>query len=102
MSNSAYRHRRIQAQLDRWGITAGAELVRQLTCELGLEPCRPRPKRFNLARTAAGQVPDFAGDNTSISTGEAALATAIDCCMKGSDRYAMNDQYQTPDVQSHP
>lgn len=72
MSNSAYRHRRIQAQLDRWGVTAGVEPVRQLTCEPGLEPCRPRPKRFNLARTAAGQVPDFAGDNTSISTGEAA------------------------------
>ncbi|WP_149178864.1 IS3 family transposase, partial [Streptomyces sp. TRM49041] len=43
--SGTYGHRRIQAQLHRWGVTAGLELVRRLMRELGLEPCQPRPKR---------------------------------------------------------
>jgi putative transposase len=44
ISDSTYGHRRIAAQLDRWGVTAGMELVRRLMRELGLVPCQPRPK----------------------------------------------------------
>lgn len=57
MSDGIYGHRRIRAQLHRWGVTAGLELVRRLMRELGLEPCQPRPKRFSLTRATAGQVP---------------------------------------------
>ncbi|MDQ0955749.1 transposase InsO family protein [Streptomyces phaeochromogenes] len=71
ISDSTYGHRRIQAQLDRWGVTAGMELVRCLMRELGLVPCQPRPKRFDLAQAAAGQVPDLVGrDFTADAPGE--------------------------------
>lgn len=111
-ADSTYGHRRIQAQLHRWGIAAGLELVRQLMRELGLVPCQPRPKRFNLTQAAAGQVPDLVGRNftadapgeklvgdiTYIATGEGwlYLATVIDCCTKEVIGYAMDDHYQTP------
>jgi putative transposase len=112
MSDSTYGHRRIQAQLHRWGVAAGVELVRRLMRELGLVPCLPRPKRFNLTQAAAGQVPDLVGrdftadapgeklvgDITYIATGEGwlYLATVIDCCTKEVIGYAMDDHYQTP------
>ncbi|XUL93863.1 IS3 family transposase [Streptomyces galilaeus] len=112
MSDSTYGHRRIQAQLHRWGVAAGVELVRRLMRELGLVPCPPRPKRFNLTQAAAGQVPDLVGrdftadapgeklvgDITYIVTGEGwlYLATVIDCCTKEVIGYAMDDHYQTP------
>ncbi|UIX30762.1 IS3 family transposase [Streptomyces sp. GQFP] len=112
MSDGTYGHRRIQAQLHRWGVTAGLELVRRLMRELGLEPCQPQPKRFSLTKAAAGQVPDLVGRNftadapgeklvgdiTYISTGEGwlYLATVIDCCTKEVIGYAMDDHYQTP------
>ncbi|MFG2792599.1 IS3 family transposase [Streptomyces sp. NPDC048419] len=71
MSDSTYGHRRIQAQLGRWGIGVGVELVRRLMRELGLEPCQPRPKRFSLTRAAAAQVPDLVGrDFTANAPGE--------------------------------
>ena len=54
MSDGTYGHRRIQAQLERWSVTAGLELVRLLMRELGLEPCQPRPKRSSLTQAAAG------------------------------------------------
>jgi putative transposase len=112
MSDSTYGHRRIRAQLHRWGISAGLELVRRLMRELGLEPCQPQPKRFNLTKAAAGKVPDLVGRNftadapgeklvgdiTYIATGEGwlYLATVIDCCTKEVIGYAMDDHYQTP------
>ncbi|MET7355273.1 IS3 family transposase [Streptomyces mirabilis] len=112
VSDSTYGHRRIQAQLHRWGVAAGEELVRRLMRELGLVPCLPRPKRFNLTQAAAGQVPDLVnrdftadapgeklvGDITYIATGEGwlYLATVIDCCTKEVIGYAMDDHYQTP------
>lgn len=112
VSDSTYGHRRVQAQLDRWGVSAGVELVRRLMREQGLLPCQPRPKRFNLTQAAAGQVPDLVGrdftadapgeklvgDITYIATGEGwlYLATVIDCCTKEVIGYAMDDHYQTP------
>ncbi|WP_086019270.1 IS3 family transposase [Streptomyces ipomoeae] len=111
MSDSTYGHRRIQAQLHRWDVAAGVELVRRLMRELGLMPCLPRPKRFNLTQAAAGQVLDLVGrdftadapgeklvgDITYIATGEGwlYLATVIDCCTKEVIGYAMDDHYQT-------
>ncbi|WP_353961753.1 IS3 family transposase [Streptomyces sp. NBC_01619] len=57
-SDSTYGYRRVHAQVARWGHAAGLELVRQLMRELGLQPCQPRPKRFNLTQAVAGTVPD--------------------------------------------
>ena len=112
MSDGTYGHRRIQAQLGRWGVAVGPELVRRLMRELGLVPCQPRPRRSGLTKAAAGQVPDLVGrdftavapgeklvgDITYIATGEGwlYLATVIDCCTKEVIGYAMDDHYQTP------
>ncbi|MEV7472077.1 IS3 family transposase, partial [Streptomyces kronopolitis] len=112
MSDSTYGHRRVHAQLARWGVSAGLELVRQLMRVLGLVPCQPKPKRFGLTRAAAGTLPDLVGRNftadtpgkklvgdiTYIKTGEGwlYLATVIDCCTKEVIGYAMDDHYQTP------
>ncbi|MCX4515805.1 IS3 family transposase [Streptomyces sp. NBC_01619] len=111
-SDSTYGYRRVHAQVARWGHAAGLELVRQLMRELGLQPCQPRPKRFNLTQAVAGTVPDLVGrdftadtpgeklvgDITYVSTGEGwlYLATVIDCCTKEVIGYAMDDHYQTP------
>ncbi|QIZ33986.1 IS3 family transposase [Saccharopolyspora sp. ASAGF58] len=112
MSDSTYGYRRIHAQLARWGVTAGPELIRQLMRELNLVPCQPKPKRWSLTQAAAGTVPDLVGrdftaetpgvklvgDITYIPTGEGwlYLATVIDCCTKEVIGYAMDDNYQTP------
>lgn len=112
MSDSTYGYRRVHAQLLRWGVTAGSELVRQLIRELGLVSCQPRPKRWSLTQAAPGAVPDLVGrtftadtpgeklvgDITYIPTGEGwlYLATVIDCCTKEVIGYAMDDHYQTP------
>ncbi len=112
-SDSTYGHRRVHAQLRRWDVLAGPELVRQLMRDLGLVPCQPKPKRFSL--TKAGMpfpVPDLVGrdfsaarpgeklvgDITYIPTGEGwlYLATVLDCCTKEVIGYAMDDHYQTP------
>ncbi|MGA5454947.1 IS3 family transposase [Streptomyces umbrinus] len=42
ISDSTYGHRRIQAQLDRWGVAAGMELVRCLIGEVSM--LRPNPR----------------------------------------------------------
>ncbi len=111
-SDSTYGYRRIHAQLHRWGVAAGLELVRRLMRELGLEPCQPKPKRFNLTQGAPSSVPDLVGRNftadmpgeklvgdiTYIATAEGwlYLATVLDCCTKEVIGYAMDDHYQTP------
>ncbi|MFZ3552104.1 IS3 family transposase [Streptomyces sp. 4.24] len=70
-SDSTYGYRRVHAQLARWGVAAGLELVRQLMRQLGLVPCQPRPKRWSLTQAAAGQVPDLVGRNfTAENPGE--------------------------------
>ncbi|WP_327188532.1 IS3 family transposase [Streptomyces xinghaiensis] len=111
-SGSTYGYRRVQTQLRRWGVSAGPELVRQIMRELGLEPCQPRPKRFNLTQAAAVVIPDLVGrdftakepgeklvgDITYIETGEGwlYLATVLDGCTKEVIGYAMDDHYRTP------
>ena len=48
ISDETYGYRRIHAQLARWGVPCGPELVRSIMRELDLQPCQPRPWRFNL------------------------------------------------------
>ncbi len=112
MSDSTYGYRRVHAQLTRWGVAAGPELIRQLMRDLGLRPCQPRPKRWSPTQAAPAVVPDLVGrdftadapgkklvgDITYVPTGEGwlYLATVIDCCTKEVIGYAMDDHYQTP------
>ncbi|MDJ0341208.1 IS3 family transposase [Streptomyces sp. H10-C2] len=102
-SDSRDGYRRVHAQLRRWDVQAGAELVRQLMRELGLVPCQPKPKRFSLTKVGLPfPVPDLVarnftadrpgekmvGDITYIPTGEGwlYLATVIDCCTRNAAR----------------
>ena len=59
-SDGTYGYRRVAAQLGRWGVRAGLELVRVLMRELRLVPCQPRPWRPATTRQgAAGPIPDL-------------------------------------------
>ncbi|TRO55548.1 IS3 family transposase [Streptomyces sp. IB201691-2A2] len=88
ISDSTYGHRRIQAQLDRWGVAAGIELVRCLMRELGLVPCQPRPKRFGLTQAAAGQVPDLVGRDFSVGSGTLGKIRYLVCSAPAQSRTA--------------
>jgi len=113
-SDETYGHRRVHAQLLRWGQRCTPELVRSIMRELGLVPCQPRPWRCGLteADPAAGPIPDLVardftatapgekmvGDITYIPTWEGwvYLATVIDCHTKAVIGWAMDDNYKTP------
>lgn len=112
LSDATYGYRRVHAQLRRWDVVVGLELVRELMRLTGLKPCQPGRKRVCLTKGAAGPVPDLVGRNftaaepgtklvgdiTYIATGEGwlYLATVLDCCTKEVIGYAMDDHYQTP------
>jgi putative transposase len=112
-SDETYGYRRVHAELARWGVTCGPELVRALMRELDLVPCQPRPGRYGLTDGAdAGHIPDLVrrdftatapgeklvGDITYIPTWEGwlYLATVIDCHTKAVIGWAMDDNYKTP------
>jgi putative transposase len=112
-SGQTYGHRRVHAELARWGHTCSLELVRDLMRELHLQPCQPRPRRnLTQADAAAGPIPDLVnrdftaqapgqkmvGDITYIPTWEGwlYLATVIDCHTKAVIGYATADHYKTP------
>jgi putative transposase len=113
-SDETYGYRRIHAQLARWGVPVGPELVRSIMRELGLQPCQPRPWRASLTEQDGREhrIPDllardfsaerpgrkFVGDITYIPTWEGwlYLATVIDCHTKMVVDYAMDDNYKTP------
>jgi transposase InsO family protein len=112
-SDETYGYRRVHAQLLRWGVQAGPELVRALMRGLGLVPCQPRPWRHSLTEGGpAGPIPDLVnreftadapgekmvGDITYVPTWEGwvYLATVIDCHTKGVVGWAMDDNYKTP------
>ncbi|MGH8474106.1 MAG: IS3 family transposase, partial [Gammaproteobacteria bacterium] len=117
-SDETYGHRRVHAQLARWGEHASPELVRSIMRELGLVACQPRPWRHNLTEPDpfAGPIPDLVcrdftaqapgqkmvGDITYISTWEGwlYLATVIDCHTKGIVGWAMDDNYKTPLIEA--
>ena len=111
-SDGTYGYRRIHAQLARWGLACGPELVRDLMRELGLQPCQPRPWRVALTEGVDHHLPDLVGrdftaetpgaklvgDLTYIPTWEGwlFLATVIDCATKMVIGYACGDHYRTP------
>jgi putative transposase len=111
-SDATYGHRRVHAQLARWGVHASLELVRALMRALDLRPCQPRPWRpVTTVAGDAAAVPDlvrrdftaaepglkFIGDITYIRTWEGFLylATVIDCHTKECVGYAMADHMRT-------
>jgi transposase InsO family protein len=112
-SDGTYGYRRVWAQLARWGVRAGLELVRALMRELGLVPCQPQPWRAATTQQGqAGPIPDrvnrdftaalpgekMVGDITYIPTWEGwlFLATVIDCATRKVIGWAMDDNYRTP------
>ena len=112
-SDGTYGHRRVWAQLARWGVRAGLELVRALMRELGLVACQPRPWRpATTQQGQAGPIPDLVnrdftgrspgakmvGDITYIPTWEGwlFLATVIDCATRKVIGWAMDDNYRAP------
>jgi putative transposase len=113
-SDETYGHRRVHAQLARWGHHTTPDLVRIIMRDLGLLPCQPRPWRHNLTESdpGAGPIPDLVhrdftaeapgqkmvGDITYIPTWEGwlYLATVIDCHTKEVVGWAMDDNYKTP------
>jgi transposase InsO family protein len=112
-SDGTYGYRRITAQLARWRVPAGAELVRKLMRVLGLVACQPRPWRPATTKQGqAGPIPDLVtrdftaavpgekmvGDITYIPTwqGWAFLATVIDCATRKVIGWAVDDNYRTP------
>src|ERR1700691_2910542 len=116
-SDGTYGYRRVAAQLARWGIRAGLELVRALMRELGRGPCQPLPWRPATTRQgAAGPIPDLVardfsadipgakmvGDITNIPTWEGwlYLATVIDCATRKVVGWAMDDNYRVPLITS--
>jgi transposase InsO family protein len=111
-SDATYGHRRIHAQLVRWGVAVSLELVRALMRALDLQPCQPKPWRpittlagdaaaipDLLARDFTAQAPGvkLVGDITYIPTWEgfSYLATVIDCHTKECIGYAMADHMRT-------
>jgi putative transposase len=114
MSDETYGYRRIHAQLARWGVPCGPELVRGIMRELDLQPCQPRPWRFNLTEQDGHEhrIPDLVeqdftadtpgtkliGDITYVPTWEGwlYLATVIDCHTRMVIGYAMGEDYKTP------
>jgi transposase InsO family protein len=116
-SDGTSGYRRVAAQLARWGVRAGAELVRQLMRELGLVACQPRPWRPSTTKQGqAGPIPDLVnrdftaaapgekmvGDITYIPTWEGwlYLASVIDCATRKVAGWAMDDNYRTPLISS--
>jgi putative transposase len=116
-SDGTYGHRRVWAQLARWGVRAGLELVRALMRELGLVSCQPRPWRPSTTKQGqAGPIPDLVnrdfsaevpgakmvGDITYIPTWEGwvFLATVIDCASRKVIGWAIDDNYRTPLITS--
>lgn len=111
-SDGTYGYRRVHAQLLRWGVACGEELVRALMRGLGLVPCQVRRRRSLTVQAAAGPIPDLVGrdfsagspgekmvgDITYIFTWEGwlYLATVIDCATRMVIGWAMDDNYRTP------
>ena len=73
-SDGTYGYRRVHAQLARWGVECGDELVRALMRELGLVPCQVRRRRSCRQATilaTTGPVPG--GNSCNRETGWSAM-----------------------------
>jgi transposase InsO family protein len=115
-SDGTYGYRRVHAQLLRWGVECGDELVRALMRGMGLVPCQVRRRRSLTVQAAAGPIPDLVGrdftaempgekmvgDITYIFTWEGwlYLATVIHCATRMVVGWAMDDNYKTPLITS--
>jgi putative transposase len=115
-SDGTYGYRRVHAQLARWSVQCGDELVRALMRELGLVPCQVRRRRSLTVQAPAGPIPDLVrrdftaekpgqkmvGDITYVFTWEGwlYLATVIDCATRMVVGWAMDDNYKTPLITS--
>lgn len=116
-SDGTYGHRRVHAQLARWGQTVSPELVRAVMRSEGLVACQPRPWRHNLTESGpSGPIPDLVGrDITATRPGEKMvgdityiptwegwlyLATVLDCYTKQVVGWATGDNYKTPLITS--
>ncbi|MFN2497320.1 MAG: IS3 family transposase [Pseudonocardiaceae bacterium] len=78
-SDETYGHRRVHAQLARWGEHPSPELVRAIMRDLGLVACQPRPWRHNLTESdaSAGPIPDLGcRDFTAEAPGQKMVAYA--------------------------
>ncbi|MGY1490822.1 IS3 family transposase [Methylobacillus pratensis] len=111
-SDETYGHRRVHADLVRWGIQVDDETVRSIMRELDLLPCQPRPWRpVTTIPGDASDTPDLVrrdftatepgrklvGDITYIPTWEGwlYLATVLDCFSKKVVGYAMAEHMRT-------
>lgn len=110
-SDETYGYRRVHEQLDREGIEAGPELVRQIMRDEGLVACQPKPYKVTTIAdgepgpadlcerdfTAAAPGVKLVGDITYIRTwqGWVYLATVIDCYSKMVVGWAMADHMRT-------
>ena len=69
-SDGTYGHRRVHADLTRWGIQVSLELVRALMRGLDLQPCQPRPWRpTTTVAGQAGPIPDLVARDFTGSSG---------------------------------
>ncbi|MDQ3543022.1 MAG: IS3 family transposase [Actinomycetota bacterium] len=111
-ADGASGYRRVHAQLERDGVEAGPELVRQIMAVEGLVACQPRPFRVTTLSDGIAVGPadlcqrDFTaeapgvklvGDITYVRTwdGWVYLATVIDCCTRMVVGYALGDHMRT-------
>jgi HTH-like domain len=76
-SDGTYGYRRVHAQLLRWGVECGDELVRALMRELGLVPCQVQRRRSLTVQAAAGPIPDLVGRHSVRSRSRLALSAAL-------------------------
>ena len=111
-SDGTYGHRRVHAELVRWGHRVDDETVRAIMREQGLVACQPVPFRpVTTIAGDAGDIPDLVnrdftatepgltlvGDITYIRTwvGWLYLATVLDCFSKKVIGYAMAEHMRT-------
>jgi putative transposase len=111
-ADGASGYRRVHAQLERDGVEASPELVRQIMAAEGLVACQPRPFRVTTIAdgdatgaadlcgrdfTAEAPGTKLVGDITYVRTwnGWVYLATVIDCCTRMVIGYAMADHMRT-------
>ena len=85
-SDGTYGHRRVAAQLARWGVRASLEQVRALMRTLGLRACQPAPWRPVTTITAdAGTTPDLLGRDFTATAPETNWSVTSPTSRPGTD-----------------
>ncbi len=79
-SDGTYGYWRVWSQLARWGVHAGAELVRALMRELGLVACQPWPWRPSTTQQGqAGPIPGLVSRDFSAAAPGEKMVGDITC-----------------------